>query len=88
MAINFPTSPQPDGAEYTDTNGTVWVYSASDNAWTEKSFFDGDATAINYTYPSGVQRTVQKRLEERASVRDFGAVGDGVTDELSLHVKD
>ena len=76
MAINFPTSPQPDGAEYTDTNGTVWIYSASDNAWKEKSFFDANATDIDYTYPGGTQQTVQSKLEQYVTPEDFGAVAD------------
>lgn len=38
---------------------------------------------INYTYPGGVEQTVQSRLEQYVSVKDFGAVGDGVTDDLA-----
>jgi hypothetical protein len=38
---------------------------------------------IDYTYPSGVEQTVQQRLEQRVSVKDFGAVGDGVTDDTA-----
>lgn len=36
-----------------------------------------------YTYPSGVEQTVQARLEQYVSVKDFGAVGDGVTDDTA-----
>ena len=36
-----------------------------------------------YTYPGGVQQTVQARLEQYVSVKDFGAKGDGVTDDRS-----
>ena len=38
--------------------------------------------SILYTYPGGVEQTVQARLEQRVSVKDFGAVGDGVTDDM------
>jgi hypothetical protein len=43
----------------------------------------GNATAITYTLtaPGAVQQTVQTRLEQYISVKDFGAVGDGVTDD-------
>lgn len=37
-----------------------------------------------YTYPgSGVEQTVQQRLEQYVSVKDFGAVGDGITDDTA-----
>ena len=43
----------------------------------------GNATAISYTYPAvgAVGQTVQTRLEQYVSVKDFGAVGDGVADD-------
>ena len=43
----------------------------------------GNATAITYTLtaPGAVQQTVQTKLEQYISVKDFGAVGDGVTDD-------
>tara|TARA_R110000744_G_scaffold71137_2_gene143340 strand:- start:3490 stop:5430 length:1941 start_codon:yes stop_codon:yes gene_type:complete len=37
----------------------------------------------NEASPGAVNRTVQNRLQERVSVKDFGAVGDGVTDDTS-----
>ena len=40
-----------------------------------------DADEVVFTYPGGVQQTVQARLEQRVSVKDFGATGDGVTDD-------
>ena len=42
-----------------------------------------DADEVEYTYPGGVQQTVQARLEQYVSIKDFGAVGDGVTDDKS-----
>jgi hypothetical protein len=44
-----------------------------------------DASAVTYT-PAGtgaVQTTVQTKLRESVSVKDFGAVGDGVTDDTA-----
>ncbi len=44
-----------------------------------------DANAVTYT-PAGtgaVQTTVQAKLRESVSVKDFGAVGDGVTDDTT-----
>lgn len=44
-----------------------------------------DASAVNY-FPAGtgaVATTVQTKLRESVSVKDFGAVGDGVTDDTA-----
>jgi len=40
---------------------------------------------ITYIYPAvgAVIQTVQERLEQYVSVKDFGAVGDGVTDDTA-----
>jgi hypothetical protein len=45
----------------------------------------GNATAISYTasFSGAVQQTVQTKLEQYISVKDFGAVGDGVTDDTA-----
>ena len=45
----------------------------------------GNATAISYTagYPGATAQTVQTKLEQYVSVKDFGAVGDGVTDDTA-----
>lgn len=45
----------------------------------------GNATAIAYTasFPGAVQQTVQTKLEQYVSANDFGAVGDGVTDDTA-----
>ena len=42
------------------------------------------ASAISYLFPgtSAITRSVQSRMQEQMSVKDFGAVGDGVTDDL------
>jgi len=57
-------------------------WSGSDYYWdTPAEGGGGSAGDISYTYPQGVNRTLQSRLEDYVSVRDFGAVGDGVTDD-------
>ena len=45
----------------------------------------GNATAISYTLTAtgAVQQTVQEKLEQYISVKDFGAVGDGVADDTA-----
>ena len=45
----------------------------------------GNATAISYTagFPGATAQTVQTKLEQSVSVKDFGAVGDGVADDTA-----
>jgi hypothetical protein len=45
----------------------------------------GNATAISYTasFPGATAQTVQTKLEQYVSVKDFGAVGDGVEDDTT-----
>jgi hypothetical protein len=43
--------------------------------------FDRGTTALGVPYPGGVPRTVEDKLAERLTARDFGATGDGVTDD-------
>lgn len=54
----------------------VLSWSGTDYEWKESgSGGSGDPNLISYTYPSGQQRTLQKRLEDYVSIKDFGAVG-------------
>ncbi len=41
------------------------------------------ASDISYTYPGGVPSNVQDRLEQYVSVKDFGAVGNGVASDTA-----
>lgn len=45
----------------------------------------GDASGMDYTQggTGSVQRTVESKLQEFVSVKDFGATGDGATDDLA-----
>lgn len=43
--------------------------------------FDRGTATIGVPYPSGVPRTVEDKLAERLTARDFGALGDGVADD-------
>lgn len=65
----------------------VLSWSGSDYEWKNPPTGGGggggttDPNFIQYTYPTGQQRTLQHRLEDYVSVKDFGAVGDGVADD-------
>lgn len=57
--------------------GQILGWSGSDYEWKE----GGGAQDLSYTYPTGQERTIQNRLEDYVSVKDFGAKGDGITDD-------
>ncbi len=61
-----------------DGSGNVQTLSSTTSAAT-------DATNVTYTATGtgAVGRTVQSRLTEILSVKDFGAIGDGVTDDTA-----
>jgi hypothetical protein len=67
------------GANY-GTAGQVFVSNGSSASptWEEVG-----APNTTYTYPGGVEQTIQARLEQYVNVKDFGAVGDGVTDDTA-----
>ena len=93
MAIIFPADPgaqsptnifgpnsspeaTSNGAEYL-WDGEKWVSVGGDSGG------GGEVQYLDYTYPDGVEQTVQERLEQYVSIKDFGAVGDGVTDDTA-----
>lgn len=59
------------GGKFLTTNGVIASWSTP------------EADAIDYTHSGtgGVTQTVENKLEELVSVKDFGAVGDGVADD-------
>ena len=65
--------------------GQVLGWNGGDYYWKNDAEGGGGSTAdeISYTYPGGVNRTVQARLQDYISVKDFGAVGNGTTDDTT-----
>jgi len=63
--------------------GQVLGWNGGDYYWKNDESGGGGSSAddISYTYPGGVNRTVQARLQDYISVKDFGAVGNGTTDD-------
>ena len=63
------------------------LYSAIEIVSNETAIIGGGTDASLVTYNEGgagaVTRTVQTKLQETVSVKDFGAVGDGVTDDTA-----
>ena len=45
--------------------------------------YSGSILTYKHTGASGVNRTIQSKLEDSVSVKDFGAVGDGVSDDTA-----
>ena len=83
--LNFPASPTT-GDLYSE-NGVLYQWDGV--KWTANLNNDNsiqafeDTCSLKYTYPSGVERGLCDRLEDYVSVRDYGAVGDGVTDDTA-----
>lgn len=60
----------------------IYTKDTSGNVRKFQNTTSNTAENVAYTYPgSGELQTVQQRLEQYVSVKDFGAVGDGVTDD-------
>lgn len=47
----------------------------------EIALLERDTGLLGVPFPGGVPRTVEDKLAERLTARDFGATGDGVTDD-------
>ena len=67
------------------SGGQILSWSGTDYQWVADQTGGGggssDASLVSYQYPGGVSRTVESRLRDRVSVKDFGAKGDGSTDD-------
>ena len=79
---------------YTETNATAVTFTSGLTLGDEVVFITNQyvqaqsfTAATNVTYTSAgtgaVATTVQEKLQETVSVKDFGAVGDGVTDDTA-----
>ena len=78
---------------YTETSGAVVTFSSGLTAGDLVQFVSSETTngsvtnAANVTYAPGgtgsIQTNVQDKLRETVSVKDFGAKGDGVTDDTA-----
>ena len=81
------------GDSYLETDGDTVTFTAGLHVGAEVKFTTAvqtttgsvDASIVSYTYPAptAVGQTVQERLAQYVSVKDFGAVGDSVTDDTA-----
>ena len=78
--LNFPN---PGSTETYTEAGITWTWNSTLGAWSSEAADGGGAPiTADYTYPgSNVTRQVYERLTDYVSVKDFGAVGDGVADD-------
>lgn len=64
--------------------GDVWVYSGSQWDHVAPTTIATNASLVTYTpTPGSVTRTVANRLNDVLNVKNFGAIGDGVTDDTT-----
>ncbi len=80
MALNFPNSPTI-GQTFTNIGGSSWIWDGT--TWNLIQQITNSATELVYL-PDGVgavQTTAADKFKESISVKDFGAVGDGVADD-------
>ena len=79
------------GDSYLETDSDTVTFTAGLHVGAEVKFTTAiqittgavNASDVGYTYPAtgAVGQTVQTKLEQTVSVKDFGAVGDGVADD-------
>lgn len=95
-----PTPAYGDGDVYTylDTSSAQpgYLLSVKQNGsiqdpyqWVAPGSGPGDSSSaelVSYQYPNGVPRTVQLRLQDYVSVKDFGAAGDGSTNDTAAFI--
>lgn len=84
---------QYEGDSYLETNSTTVTFTAGLHVGAQVKFTTAvqttgnatDASVVTYTapYTGAVAYTVEDKLAQTVSVKDFGAVGDGVTDDTA-----
>ena len=82
-----PTTPSSGDTWFDSTSGRTYIYyvDTDSSQWVEANppfDSDGDRT-FTQSSSGGVARTWNSKLNELISVKDFGAVGDGSTDDTT-----
>lgn len=93
LAVFVNGSKQVSGVNYSETNVNTVTFNTGLNAGDIVEFLVGVSVASGTLFANDVQynegetgavtRTVASKLQESVSVKDFGAVGDGVTNDTS-----
>ena len=91
LAVFVNGSKQVSGVNYSETSVNTVTFNTGLNAGDIVEFLVGVSVASGTLFANDVQynegetgavtRTVASKLQESVSVKDFGAVGDGVTDD-------
>ena len=82
MTLNFPASPST-GDVHSASNGLQYHFDGV--KWTSQgSYNDSTINTLNFTQSgTTISRTVANKLQDFVSVKDFGAVGDGSTNDTA-----
>lgn len=83
MALNFPSSPST-GDVHNASNGLQYHFDGV--KWVSQGAYNTSTiNTLNFTQTGtgAVSRSVQNKLEDVVSVKDFGAVGNGTTDDTA-----
>ena len=83
MALNFPATPST-GDVHNASNGLQYHFDGV--KWVSQGVYNTSTiNTLNFTQQGtgAVSRSVQNKLEDVVSVKDFGAKGDGTTDDTT-----
>jgi len=83
MTLNFPLNPST-GDVHNASNGLSYHFDGV--KWTSQGAYNTTTiNTLNFTQQGtgAVSRSIQNKLEDVVSVKDFGAVGDGSTDDTA-----